>query len=60
MMQDYKKDAVRVERWEKMAPEERGSRFPIGVLVDQERVTFMEAYREVCERASGKQPVSGK
>jgi len=60
MMRGYRLDAVRQERWEKMMPEERENRFPIGVLVDRERVTFMDAYQEVCARASGKQSEGGK
>jgi 2-oxoglutarate ferredoxin oxidoreductase subunit beta len=60
MMEGYKREAVRQERWEKMEAAEKENRFPIGVLVDRDRVTFLDAYREVCERAAGKQPEAGK
>ncbi len=52
MMKDYKKRAVRIERWRRMSEEERQGRFPIGVLVDRDLPTFLDSYQEVCARAA--------
>lgn len=51
MMKGYKKQAVRVERWEKMSEEERKDRFAIGVLVDRDLPQYLESYAEVCAKA---------
>ncbi|MBU4275494.1 MAG: 2-oxoacid:ferredoxin oxidoreductase subunit beta [Proteobacteria bacterium] len=51
MMKGYKKQAVRVDRWEKMSPADREDRFPIGVLADHERPTFLETYQGAVDRA---------
>ena len=51
MMKGYKKQAVRMERWEKLAPVEREGRFAIGVLADRDHPTFLETYQGAIERA---------
>ena len=51
MMKDFKRQAVRVERWEDMSEDQRRGKFPIGVLVDREQPTYTDAYRGVCDRA---------
>jgi len=51
MMKGYKKQAVRVERWEKMTAAEREGHFATGVLVDRELPLYLESYAKVCARA---------
>lgn len=51
MMKGFKKQAVRMDRWEKMAPEGRQGRFPIGVLAEHEHPTFWETYEGAIGRA---------
>ena len=51
MMKGYKKQAVRMDRWDKMSPADREGRFPIGVLADHERPTFQETYQGAIDRA---------
>ncbi len=54
MMKDYKKNAVRVERWEKMSEAERKGKFVTGVLVRREEPSYLDLYHGVCERAQAK------
>jgi 2-oxoglutarate/2-oxoacid ferredoxin oxidoreductase subunit beta len=51
MMNDYKKRAVRVERWEKLSEQEREDKIAIGVLADKQRPTFLDHYEQACDRA---------
>ncbi|MBU2467720.1 MAG: 2-oxoacid:ferredoxin oxidoreductase subunit beta [Proteobacteria bacterium] len=51
MMKGYKKQAVRMERWDKLSPAEREGRFAVGVLADREYPTFLETYQGAVERA---------
>ena len=51
MMREYKKNAVRMERWQQMSPEQRQGRFPIGVLEDRDQPTYGDLYQNVCQRA---------
>ncbi len=51
MLNDFKKRALRVERWKKLSAEEQEGRIPIGVLVDQQRPTFLDHYSQACDRA---------
>ncbi len=53
MMKDYKKRAVRIERWDKLSEQQKADRFSIGVLADRERPTFLEAYQGAVSRAQG-------
>ena len=52
MMKTYKKQAVRVERWEKMSDKERAGRYPIGVLADRDLPLYREQYAKVCQAAA--------
>jgi 2-oxoglutarate ferredoxin oxidoreductase subunit beta len=60
MMKDYKQQAVRVERWEKLPPEERAGRFPIGKLVDRDLPLYLEQYAQVCQAASAARKGGGR
>ena len=51
MMKDFKKRGVRVERWDKLAPQERQGRYPLGVLVDRDLPGFGDSYRGICDTA---------
>jgi 2-oxoglutarate ferredoxin oxidoreductase subunit beta len=51
MLNDYKRRAVRIERWEKLSEEQRASRIAIGVLMDRERPTFLDYYAQACAKA---------
>lgn len=51
MLKEYKRKGVRAERWAKMDEDQRQGRFPIGVLVDRTQPSFLDSYREVCDRA---------
>ena len=51
MMKGFRKQAVRMERWEQMSPQQRQGRFPIGIMVDRDMPTYTDNYREVCQRA---------
>jgi len=51
MMKGFKKQAVRMDRWEKLNPADREGRFAIGVLADHERPTFLETYQGAVDRA---------
>jgi 2-oxoglutarate ferredoxin oxidoreductase subunit beta len=51
MMLDFKRRGVRLERWEKLAPQEREGRYPLGVLVDRDLPGFGDSYRAVCDNA---------
>ncbi len=52
MMKDLRRRAVRIERWEKIADDQRSSRFPIGVLVERDLPRYLESYRSVCATAA--------
>jgi 2-oxoglutarate ferredoxin oxidoreductase subunit beta len=52
MMQDYKRLAVPAERWGKLTEEEQEGKYPVGVLVDRDLPTYLDSYRQVCERAA--------
>jgi 2-oxoglutarate ferredoxin oxidoreductase subunit beta len=53
MMTDFKKRAVRADRWERLSADEQTERFATGVLVDREdRETYLDRYGEVCRRAA--------
>jgi 2-oxoglutarate ferredoxin oxidoreductase subunit beta len=53
MMTDFKKRAVRAERWDKLPEEEKAERFATGVLVDrEERETYLDRYGQVCRQAA--------
>ena len=51
MLKGFKKQAVRMERWEKMTPEQREGRFSIGVLAEHSRPTFWENYQTAISKA---------
>ncbi len=51
MMKEFKKRGVRVERWDKLAPQERQGRYPLGVLVDRDLPGFGDSYRGICDTA---------
>lgn len=52
MMQDYKRRAVPVERWNTLTGEECEGMFPIGVLVNRDLPTYLDSYRRICETAA--------
>jgi len=51
MLKGFKKQAVRMERWDKMTPEQREGRFSIGVLAEHTRPTFWENYQGAIKKA---------
>ncbi|MFH1033545.1 MAG: 2-oxoacid:ferredoxin oxidoreductase subunit beta [Pseudomonadota bacterium] len=51
MMKDFKKRGVRLDRWEKLGPQERQGRYPLGVLVDRDLPSFGQSYSGVCQKA---------
>ena len=53
MMKQYKKQAVRMERWQKMTPEQRQDRYPIGVLTERREPTYIEKYEKLRQKAMG-------
>ncbi|MCB2188637.1 MAG: 2-oxoacid:ferredoxin oxidoreductase subunit beta [Deltaproteobacteria bacterium] len=55
MMLDFKRRAVRQERWEKLSSEERAGKFSVGVLAQRDQPHYWEMYQEVCRRAQGKE-----
>ncbi len=52
MMRRFKESAVPVDRWKKMDEPERSDHFPMGVMVDRERPSYLDSYRRVCEVAA--------
>jgi 2-oxoglutarate ferredoxin oxidoreductase subunit beta len=52
MMQDMKKRAVHVKRWDTMSEQERQDRYPIGILVDRQLPLYLDSYRRVCRSAA--------
>ncbi len=53
MMKQYKKQAVRMERWQKMTPEQRQDHYPIGVLTERREPTYIEKYEMLRQKAMG-------
>jgi 2-oxoglutarate ferredoxin oxidoreductase subunit beta len=51
MLKDFKKRAVRVERWDKLSEKQKADRFSIGVLADRSRPTFLETYQTAVAKA---------
>lgn len=50
MLQQLKDQAVAVKKWEKLTPEEREGKFPIGVFVDIERQEYCDQYHKLTEK----------
>ncbi|MGD9123995.1 MAG: 2-oxoacid:ferredoxin oxidoreductase subunit beta [Desulfarculaceae bacterium] len=51
MMKDFKKRAMRVERWRELSESQRQGRIATGVLVDRQQPSYLDLYTEVCQRA---------
>jgi 2-oxoglutarate ferredoxin oxidoreductase subunit beta len=51
MMKDFKKRAMRVERWRELSEPERKDRIATGVLVDRQQPSYLDLYTKVCKRA---------
>jgi len=51
MMKEFKRRAVRVDRWEKLSQEQKKNKFPVGVLVRREEASYLDYYAEVCRKA---------
>lgn len=51
MLEWQKEQAVPVNRWEELSPQEREGKFPIGVIFKDERPEYTERYQEVINKA---------
>ncbi len=51
MLERYKDNTVRLEKWNKMSEEERAGKTPIGVFLDIQRPEYCEEQHKVIERA---------
>ena len=60
MLKQFKRQAVAVEKWEKLEPAKREGRFPIGILAEHDRPGYVERYQQIIQAAARARAGGGK